>query len=287
MAIKQNSKIQVRRGLQQNLPQLDSAEFGWAIDQQRLFIGNGSYAEGAPTAGMTEILTSVSLARLTQILGSGNGSVQSCILPGVATTPTPTGVVVLEPFENAGFMNYTLIGNSQSRVGRLEFAVNAEDEVSFDDDYTGDLSGIVFSIITDGTSIQVYYTSIDIIEPIVFSVNISSGTGASVPTPPPTAAIIYTVPFSISPVFNAELGQIFNLTLTNNVTSSSFINGLAGQATITFRIIQNSTGNWNFTWPVNVHNGGEINPGPNIKSTQTFALNTDGSLDSIGPMSYS
>jgi len=58
MAIVQISRIQIRRGLQQDLPQLASAEMGWSLDTQRLFIGNGLTTEGAPTTGVTEILTS-------------------------------------------------------------------------------------------------------------------------------------------------------------------------------------------------------------------------------------
>lgn len=58
MAIVQISRIQIRRGLQQDLPQLASAEMGWSLDTQRLFIGNGLTTEGAPSAGVTEILTS-------------------------------------------------------------------------------------------------------------------------------------------------------------------------------------------------------------------------------------
>jgi hypothetical protein len=59
MAVIQISKMQVRRGqtAQTNFPQLSSGEFGWSIDQQQLFIGNGSVAEGAPAVGNTEIIT--------------------------------------------------------------------------------------------------------------------------------------------------------------------------------------------------------------------------------------
>ena len=60
MAILQISRIQHRRGLIENLPQLASGEIGWAIDQRRLFIGNGTIEEGAPTLGNTEILTEYS-----------------------------------------------------------------------------------------------------------------------------------------------------------------------------------------------------------------------------------
>ena len=63
MAVYQISRIQVRRGqiADQAMPQLASGEFGWAVDHQRLFIGNGSVAEGAPAVGNTEVLTEHSL----------------------------------------------------------------------------------------------------------------------------------------------------------------------------------------------------------------------------------
>ena len=57
MAIVQISRITQRKGLQENLPQLAGAEFGWSIDERRLFIGNGTLQEGAPVIGNTEILT--------------------------------------------------------------------------------------------------------------------------------------------------------------------------------------------------------------------------------------
>jgi hypothetical protein len=59
MAVVQISKIQVRRGRknQTNLPQLSGGEFGWAVDTQQLYIGNGSVSEGSPFVGNTEILT--------------------------------------------------------------------------------------------------------------------------------------------------------------------------------------------------------------------------------------
>lgn len=60
MAIVQVSRITHRKGLSENLPQLAGAEFGWVIDQRRLFIGNGTLQEGAPAIGNTEILTQYS-----------------------------------------------------------------------------------------------------------------------------------------------------------------------------------------------------------------------------------
>lgn len=60
MAIVQISRITQRKGLQENLPQLAGAEFGWSVDARRLFIGNGTLEEGAPIIGNTEILTEFS-----------------------------------------------------------------------------------------------------------------------------------------------------------------------------------------------------------------------------------
>lgn len=60
MAIVQVSRITNRKGLTENLPQLAGAEFGWAIDSRRLFIGNGTQESGAPVIGNTEILTEFS-----------------------------------------------------------------------------------------------------------------------------------------------------------------------------------------------------------------------------------
>ena len=50
MAVVQISRIQHRRGTFTDLPQLAAGELGWAIDEQRLFIGNGPVSEGAPAS---------------------------------------------------------------------------------------------------------------------------------------------------------------------------------------------------------------------------------------------
>jgi hypothetical protein len=65
MAIVSISRIQHRRGLQQDLPQLASAELGWSVDRQKLYIGNGTIAEGAPKLGNTEVPSSVRISNST------------------------------------------------------------------------------------------------------------------------------------------------------------------------------------------------------------------------------
>jgi hypothetical protein len=65
MAVTQISRIQHRRGLEQDLPQLSSAELGWSLDTRKLYIGNGTIEEGAPIVGVTRILTEHDISDLT------------------------------------------------------------------------------------------------------------------------------------------------------------------------------------------------------------------------------
>ena len=71
MAIVQISKIQQRAGILVDLPQLDNAEFGWATDQNRLFIGRTGNAYSDENI---EVLTSYSNISFSQINGSDGGN---------------------------------------------------------------------------------------------------------------------------------------------------------------------------------------------------------------------
>jgi hypothetical protein len=68
MAIIQISKIQQRTGNLVDLPQLDEAEFGWATDAKRLFIG-----KSVPNENI-EVLTSYSNISFSQVTGSGGSN---------------------------------------------------------------------------------------------------------------------------------------------------------------------------------------------------------------------
>ena len=77
MAVIQISRIQVRRGVADSptpsgLPQLASGEIGWAIDQQRLWIGSGSVEEGAPAVENVEILTKVGFREILNSFTASN-----------------------------------------------------------------------------------------------------------------------------------------------------------------------------------------------------------------------
>ena len=65
MAVTQISRIQHRRGLEQDLPQLSSAELGWSLDTRKLYIGNGTIEEGAPIVGVTRVLTEHDIVDIT------------------------------------------------------------------------------------------------------------------------------------------------------------------------------------------------------------------------------
>ena len=92
MAVIQISRIQLRRGqtAEQGMPQLASGEMGWSIDEQRLFIGNGSVAEGAPAVGNTEVLTE---ARLFDLLSTSKFTATNYTYAGHGLTATITGVL--------------------------------------------------------------------------------------------------------------------------------------------------------------------------------------------------
>ena len=80
MAIIQISKIQQRSGNLVDLPQLDEAQFGWANDARRLFIGTTT---PNPIENV-EVLTSYSNISFSQVEGSGgsNVNITSPIQPG-------------------------------------------------------------------------------------------------------------------------------------------------------------------------------------------------------------
>ena len=90
MAIVQISRITQRKGLGTDLPQpLAGAELGWAVDERKLFIGNGTLADGAPVVGNTEILTEFSdiLSFATQY--TYQGAAAGYVVQTGATTGDP------------------------------------------------------------------------------------------------------------------------------------------------------------------------------------------------------
>lgn len=97
MAVTQISRIQHRRGLEQDLPQLASAELGWSIDTRQLYIGNGTLAEGAPIVGVTRILTEYDFTDLASNLSLGISNTQYTFVGNAAGYTAETGPSALAP----------------------------------------------------------------------------------------------------------------------------------------------------------------------------------------------
>jgi hypothetical protein len=80
------------------------------------------------------------------------------------------------------------------------------------------------------------------------------------------------VAFSATPAFPAAAQiQLFQMTLTGNVTSSTLtLVGLTAPAIIVFELTQDATGGRTFAWPSNVLGGAALNPGANETTSQLF-----------------
>lgn len=121
MASTQISRIQVRRGLQENLPNLAAGEFGWAVDSRRLFIGNGPTTEGAPSEGVTEVLTELAINSIE--LTPANILPSSFTLTADQSTFATTSLTVENTKKNAA-IEYTMTrdigGTVELRTGRFK-----------------------------------------------------------------------------------------------------------------------------------------------------------------------
>lgn len=96
MAIVQISRIQQRKGLQTDLPQLAGGELGWSVDTRQLYIGNGTLQEGAPVIGNTEILT-----EFTNILEISSGyTYQGAAAGYVVQTGATAGSPVVQSLQS-------------------------------------------------------------------------------------------------------------------------------------------------------------------------------------------
>lgn len=125
MAVTQISRIQHRRGLEQDLPQLASAEIGWSIDTRQLYIGNGTLSEGAPIVGVTRILTEHDVTDITSNVAFSNYT----FVGNVAGYTAQTGPSALSP----------VVRNYQEK---LDDIVNVRDFGAVGDDTTDDTAAI-------------------------------------------------------------------------------------------------------------------------------------------------
>ena len=180
MAIVQISQIQIRRGLNQDLPQLASAEMGWSVDTQQLYIGNGSIAEGAPQTGVTEIMTNRSIAQATAGFNANIAAIYAnvtavqnsfsafqTVLLGNVALPTTATLAAGSSGSITGFasndviISYSLTQQSGTlqRTGTI-VASRIGSSVYYSDDYVEtSTSDIVLGVTANSTQGNLYYST--------------------------------------------------------------------------------------------------------------------------------
>lgn len=150
MAIVQISQIKHRRGTNENLPQLSSAELGWSVDTQQLYIGNGTLAEGAPQIGNTRILTTKDLP----------------LAPNIVLAPTLTNnftanITALNFTSNtpAVSLEYAIQRGSDIRTGTMQIT-QYKTGMAFTDDYRETANiGVTLNVTQAANTAQVSYTT--------------------------------------------------------------------------------------------------------------------------------
>ena len=185
MAVYEVAKIQFRSGLQEDLPALDTGEPGWCVDTQRLFIGKGTLAEGAPEIGVTEILTEYSISRLgadaalerrvanleanVTSLQSNVAALQDAILfrSVTLTDNTPIAANITYSGNNviqittlkSNSLEYSISRGTSSRVGTVK-VTNLDGVPFFEDNYTETaLTGVILSFANIGGNAVLQYTT--------------------------------------------------------------------------------------------------------------------------------
>lgn len=145
MAIVQISQIKHRHGVRSDLPQLATAELGWAVDTRQLYIGNGSLQEGAPEVGVTEILTQYSnLPNYTVYTVGIDANTSANLTNALATNNSP-----------AIYIQYAVVRNNASRTGWVKLASNLANvsDYVYDEEYSETANvGVIFGATPVGTT---------------------------------------------------------------------------------------------------------------------------------------
>ena len=175
MAVIQVSQIQVRSGYQEDLPALSTGEFGWCVDTQRLFIGKGTLAEGAPTTGVTEILTEYSIGLINVGIVALEANVANlaanvATLTSIVGNLSPKTVALLNNTTanigaiavwsaNSQIINYNITRNTAIRIGSIK-VTNINGNVAFDDDYSETIdTGVTLSFKANANAVVMGYTT--------------------------------------------------------------------------------------------------------------------------------
>jgi Major tropism determinant N-terminal domain len=188
MAIVQISQITNRKGLQTNLPQLAGAELGWSTDTRKLYIGNGTLADGAPVIGNTEILTEFSnisalISNTSSQFSQGsftrlNGQTVSLLDNTASPTPVPGtgsgGQFTIDTSITPTFsFDYSIVRGQTYRVGTWRVAsAGSATLVSADNGTENASTGVTISISQTLTTITVKYTTSPTGTPATFNYSV-------------------------------------------------------------------------------------------------------------------
>jgi hypothetical protein len=182
MAVIQISRIQHRRGLQSDLPNLASAELGWSVDTRKLYIGNGTIEEGAPSIGRTEVLTQYSILDFQTTFAANVTALQSNLVlvnsnvsaltsrvvslesgvVGYSTTELLAGAsaaTITNITANNAVISYSMGQGSSVRTGSITLSRSAS-TVSFAEEYTETVAtDVVFTMNANATTASLNYTA--------------------------------------------------------------------------------------------------------------------------------
>jgi hypothetical protein len=190
MAVIQISRIQHRRGLESDLPNLASAELGWSVDTRKLYVGNGTIEEGAPSLGKTEILTEYSIIDLSSttnagiaalrgnvaLTGSGNLAIVNGNLTSVTTRVSAleagaqsystadlyagaSSAVLTRITTNNAVVSYTMGQGSSIRNGSIVISRSAG-TVTYTEEYTETVAtDVVFTMNANTTTANLNYSA--------------------------------------------------------------------------------------------------------------------------------
>ena len=108
--------------------------------------------------------------------------------------------------------------------------------------------------------------------------------GSQGPAGTSSGGVLYVVPFSTTPIFDASQGSVLEITLTGNVATSTFVNATAGQ-TLSIILCQDSVGGHTFVPPTNVQWSAVGTTTPGYCAAEQFAF--DGTTAFyLGPIAY-
>ena len=174
MAILQISRIQHRRGLQQDLPQLASGELGWSIDARKLYIGNGTIDEGAPETGVTEVVTEFYIKDFITGFSSNVSQLESDVLDlqaqvtilaggsfksNIATLAGPSSGTIRAFTANNAVINYTATQAAAQRSGQIR-ASRFSSNVSYDEEYSQTAAtDLILTITANTTHMNIDYST--------------------------------------------------------------------------------------------------------------------------------